>query len=97
MNFYYKVRDGVHNVNELIVLFEINLDWARTRRKSSSSSSSKGLRGDVNEEEEDDDSVSAMYEYVGAHPDEDYAQKVRCEVYEKFELYVAPMHVPFSL
>ena len=95
MNFYYKVRDGVHNVNELIVLFEINLDWARTRRRSSSSS--KGLRGDVNEEEEDDDSVSAMYEYVGAHPDEDYAQKVRCEVYEKFELYVAPMHVPFSL
>ena len=86
MNFYYKVRDGVHNVNELIVLFEINLDWARTRRRS------RGLRG---EEEDDDDSVSAMYEYVGAHPDEDDAQKVRREVYEKFELYVAPIACTF--
>ena len=63
INFYYEMKDKVHNVNELIVLFEINLDWAKS-----------GGRGS------DGEDVSAMFEYVGAHPDEDDAQKVRKEV-----------------
>lgn len=54
------MKDKVHNVNELIVLFEINLDWAKS-----------GGRGRSGED------VSAMFEYAGAHPDEDDAQKVR--------------------
>ena len=60
INFYYEMKDKVHNVNELIVLFEINLDWAKS-----------GGRGRSGED------VSAMFEYAGAHPDEDDAQKVR--------------------
>jgi len=53
MAFYEKSRGSVHNVNELIQLFEMNLDWT---------SSTTG-------------SVSAEYEYAGAHPDADEAQR----------------------
>ena len=68
MNFYYETQDKVHNVHELIVLFEINLDWAKRRGRRGSSSGSK--------EEERERDVSAIYDYVGSHPDEDDAQKV---------------------
>jgi len=68
MNFYYETQDKVHNVHELIVLFEINLDWAKRRgRRGIGSSGEEGRERDV----------SAIYDYVGSHPDEDDAQKVR--------------------
>ena len=65
MNFYYETQNKVNNVHELIVLFEINLDWAK-RRGRGIGSSKEGREGDV----------SAIYDYVGSHPDEDDAQKV---------------------
>ena len=82
MNFYERSKDSVHNVNELIILFEINLDWARRRRRrwrggglrmQHSSIGGKGGDSDSRDREED---VSAIYEYAGAHPDTDMAQKV---------------------
>jgi hypothetical protein len=54
-NFYYQKKSNIRNVHELIVEFELNLDWAG------------GERGGA---------VSAIYEYAGAHPDDEAAQKV---------------------
>ena len=68
MNFYYTTQDKVRNVHELIVLFEINLDWAKRRGRRGSSSGK--------EEEGRERDISAIYDYVGSHPDEDDAQKV---------------------
>jgi hypothetical protein len=68
MLFYERSKGRVHNVNELIVLFEINLDWARR---------GKGLRlGGGRKDDGSDADVSAIYDYAGAHPDADKAQKV---------------------
>ena len=66
MNFYYETQNKVNNVHELIVLFEINLDWAKRRGRRGIGSSKEGRERDV----------SAIYDYVGSHPDEDDAQKV---------------------
>jgi hypothetical protein len=68
MAFYEQSKGRVHNVNELIVLFEINLDWARRGKGLRLGGGSKGSRMDTD--------VSAIYDYAGAHPDEEKAQKV---------------------
>ena len=57
-NFYYSKKSNIRNVHELIVEFELNLDWA----------GGEGGGG-----------VSAIYEYAGAHPDDEEAQKVSFE------------------
>jgi hypothetical protein len=88
MNFYERSKDSVHNVNELIVLFEINLDWARRRRRRrrrrwrgggggglKMQQSSIGGKGSNSGRDREED-VSAIYEYAGAHPDTDMAQKI---------------------
>jgi len=58
-NFYYQKKSNIRNVHELIVEFELNLDWAG------------GERGGA---------VSAIYEYAGAHPDDEAAQKYFSEI-----------------
>jgi hypothetical protein len=83
MDFYKRSKDNVHNVNELIVLFEINLDWARrggggglrTLAIGGSSSSSSSSSNNNNNNRGRDRDVSAIYDYAGAHPDTDAAQK----------------------
>ena len=91
MDFYERNKKMVHNVNELIVSFEINLDWAHQEpegingRGSSSwwsnsllrgsSSSGKSNGGDVRKEDNNRD-VTALYDYAGGHPDDEYAQHV---------------------
>lgn len=90
MDFYERNKKMVHNVNELIVLFEINLDWTHQEpegingRGSSSwwsnsllrgSSSGKSNGGDDRKEDNNRD-VTALYEYAGGHPDDEYAQHV---------------------
>jgi hypothetical protein len=62
-NFYYQKKSNIRNVHELIVEFEMNLDWAG------------GEKGG---------GVSAIYEYAGAHPDDEAAQKVSAECNYRF-------------
>lgn len=54
--FYWERSTKIHNVHELIVQFEMNLDWIGRGEK--------------------DGGVNAIYEFAGAHPDADKAQKV---------------------
>ncbi|KAL7536158.1 hypothetical protein ACHAWF_005384 [Thalassiosira exigua] len=66
--FYEEKRGEVSNVNELIVLFEINLEWTRRRRG--------GWWGGGGDAAGGGNEVAALYEYAGAHPDADLAQKI---------------------
>jgi hypothetical protein len=92
MDFYERNKKMVHNVNELIVLFEINLDWATQHEQQQQSvdgsnswwSSNSLLRGSSsrigsggNRKEEDNNrDVTALYEYAGGHPDDEHVQHV---------------------
>ena len=74
MAFYERNGKRVRNVNELITLFEVNLDWARRGGGGGLRLGGGGGEGGGGDGDGDAD-VSAMYDYAGAHPDDDGAQR----------------------
>jgi hypothetical protein len=77
MAFYERNGKRVRNVNELITLFEVNLDWARRGGVGKGGFRLEGGGGDGGGGGKGygDADVSAIYDYAGAHPDDDWAQR----------------------